>query len=130
VPEPSPLYWEALRRGVSRRIAEEGRHRPRVALLVTLTAAAAVAAVLLTRPPAQRREAAPMPPQPLVSWSALPPVEEDDGLRVLEGLAAANGELAEWSEAGGLGVYLANLSDDESRLVAERLRQGRRGGDS
>jgi len=31
VPEPSPLYWEAMRRSVERRIAEEPRPSPRFA---------------------------------------------------------------------------------------------------
>jgi hypothetical protein len=126
VPEPSPLYWNAMRNGVSRRIAEE-RRLPRFVILVPLAAAAALVAVLWTGPAARPRES---PPPPLAAWSALPPVEDDDGLRVLEGLASANGGLAEWSEAGGLGVYLANLTDEESRVVADKLRQQRQGGES
>lgn len=127
VPEPSPLYWDAMRNGVSRRIAEE-RRLPRFVILVPLAAAAALVAVLWMGPrAAPPRES---PPPPLAAWSALPPVEQDDGLRVLEGLASANGGLAEWSEAGGLGSYLANLTEEESRVVADTLRQQRRGGES
>jgi hypothetical protein len=127
VPEPAPLYWESLRRGVSRRIAEDKARAPRVALLVPLAAAAALAAALFTRPaPPPKHTLEP----PLAAWTALPLVEDDDGLRVLEGLALANGQLAEWDEAAGLGAYLANLSDADSQALAETLRERGHGGES
>jgi hypothetical protein len=127
VPEPSPLYWDALRRGVSQRIAEEKARRRHFAILVPLAAAAALVAVVFTWPASRPRDAA---PPPLAAWSALPLVEDDDSLRVLEGLALASGELAEWDEASGLGAYLANLTDEESQALAETLRERGQGGES
>src|SRR6185295_17665420 len=41
VPEPSPLYWEALRSGVRQKIADDRRRVPAWAMLVPLAAAAA-----------------------------------------------------------------------------------------
>lgn len=127
VPEPSPLYWEALRRGVSQRIAEDGARAWRFRLLVPLAAAAALAAVLLA-PPAARREGPAS--TPLAAWQPLPAVEEDEGLQVLEGVALASGDLADWDEARGLGPVLAGLSDEESRALAETLRERGQGGES
>jgi hypothetical protein len=127
VPEPSPFYWQALRNGVSRRIAEEGRSTRRFAILLPLAAAAAVLAVIVNGPalPVKR------PPAPgLAAWSALPLEEEDEGLRVLEGLALSGGELADWDRGEGLSAYLANLTDDESRALAETLRERGQGGES
>lgn len=127
VPEPSPLYWESLRRGVRLRIAEEGARTSRLRLLLPLAAAAALAAVLLV-PPAARREGPASPP--LTAWSALPAAEEDEGLQVLEGVALASSDLAEWDEARGLASVLAGLTEEESRAVAETLRERGQGGES
>jgi hypothetical protein len=129
VPEPSPLYWQALRSGVSRRIAAAEREPKHFGVRLPLAAAAAVLAVAVSlrsaRPPAR-----PEPPAraALPSWSALPLEEEDDGLRVLEGLALASGSL-DWP-ADGLDGYLASLSEDESRELAEDLRRQGQGGES
>lgn len=126
VPEPSPLYWQALRRGVSRRIDEDARQRRRFAILVPLAAAAALVALLLSGGlPGRKRPA----PPGLAAWSALPAEDEDAGLEVLEGLALANGDFADW-DAEGLGAYVARLSEDESKLVAEGLRGETGGGES
>ena len=127
VPEPSPFYWQALRHGVSQRIAQEGRASRRFAMLVPVAAAAAVLAVLFVG------RTLPLPgalAPGLAAWSALPLEEEDEGLRVLEGLAISSGELAEWERGEGLSVYLANLTDDESRVLAETLRRRGPGGES
>ncbi len=127
VPEPSPVYWEALRRGVSRRIAEDGHVARRSVIFVPLAAAAALLALLFAGQALPRKG----PGEPgLAAWSALPVVEEDEGLHVLEGLALASGELAEWNGADGLGAYLANLTDEESQALAETLRQRGHGGGS
>ena len=128
VPEPSPLYWQALRNGVSRRIAEEGREKPRFGFLVPLAAAAGLVAVVFSL----RAWQAPPPPlsqSQLEAWSALPLEDEDDELSVLEGVALASSDAGEWSDANGLEGYVASLSDDESRALAESLRQGQ-GGES
>ncbi len=127
VPEPQPLYWQALRRGVSRRIAEDGQRPRRFGLLVPLAAAAAVVTVLIAGPGLSRK----VPVEPgLAAWSALPVEAEDDGLRVLEGLALSSSELVEWDRAEGLGVTLANLTDDESRVLAKTLREHSKRGES
>lgn len=126
VPEPPGIYWEALRRNVSRRIAEEpvGRSwRGWLLPLAMATAAVVVLAVsLVGRPPV------PSEPGPLLpAWSALPPVEEDDGLAVVRGLA--EGELPEWDEGRGLGAFVADLSEEESEALVAALRVERPEGD-
>ena len=125
VPEPSPLYWQALRSGVSRRIAEDAGRTRRLAIWLPLAAAAALTTVLVTRP-AQVEQGRVAPS--LAAWSALPVEDEDDGLRVLEGVALSSDELGEWDRGEGLSVCLANLTDDESKLVAETLREQGQGG--
>jgi hypothetical protein len=127
VPEPSPLYWQALRRGVSRRIVEDGQRPRRLGFLVPLAATAALLAVLIAGPGLSRK--APVEPG-LAAWSALPVEAEDDGLRVLEGLALSSSELAEWDRGEGLAVTLANLTDDESRALARTLPEHPKGGES
>lgn len=127
VPEPSAFYWQALRHGVSQRIAQEGQATRRAAILIPLAAAAALLAVIFGGPTLPVK--APLAPG-LAAWSALPLEEEDEGLRVLEGLALSSGELAEWGRGEGLSAYLANLTDDESRALAETLRDRGQGGES
>jgi hypothetical protein len=119
VPEPSPLYWEAMRRNLERRIAEEPRRGWRWAWLGPL-AAAAVAVVALTI----GRTPAPVPsPEPLLSaWSALPPEDEDASLDVLEGLAVVRGDLGPMDEGQGVGAFVAGLSEEDVRTLAESLR--------
>ncbi len=121
VPEPSPLYWEAMRRNVERRIAEDPRRGSRWAWLGPLAAtAAAVAVVALTT------GRAPAPPEPsaprLASWSALPPEDEDASLAVLEGLAVTTGDLVSLDEGQGVGAFLAQLSEEDVRALADSLR--------
>jgi len=127
VPEPSPLYWQALRRGVGQRIAEDGQKARRFAILAPLAAAAALTAVLVAAPGLFKKSRV----EPgLAAWSALPAEDEDDDLRVLEGMALSGNDLAEWDRTEGLGVYLANLTDDESQVLAEGLRAHGQGGKS
>lgn len=127
VPEPSALYWEALRRGVRQRIAEDKRRVSVWTMLVPLAAAAALVSVLWSgssKPPA-----APTPSLP--AWSPLPVAEEDEGLRVLEGLALTADGAIDWDEPAGLDAYVAGLTDEESTALAETLRAGRgHGGES
>lgn len=127
VPEPSPFYWQQLRSGVSRRIAGEPGPR-RVAFLLPLAVVAGLGAVALSL--VLPRTPEPPPAAPLAAWSALPAEDEDDGLRVLEGLALASGGSSEWPETFGLAGYLAGMSDDESVALAEGLRLQRQGGES
>jgi hypothetical protein len=44
-------------------------------------------------------------------------------------VALASSEAGEWPDANGLQGYVAGLSEDESRALAEGLRQGQ-GGES
>ncbi len=130
VPEPPPLYWEAMRRNVGRRLAEEPRRAPRWAWLTPVAAAAAavVAVVVLTT---GRTHAPSAPPErTLAAWSALPPAEDDASLEVLEGLAVADADLAELDEGRGVGAFLAGLSDEDDRALADSLRSARQGGES
>ena len=118
VPEPSPLYWEALRSGVRQRIADDKRRVSAWTLLVPLAAAAALVFVLWSggaKPPAAVAPSLP-------AWSPLPVAEEDDGLRVLEGLALTADADTDWDEAEGLSAYVADLTDEDSRTLAETLR--------
>jgi len=129
VPEPSPLYWEAMRRSVGRRIAEEPRRPPRWAWLGPLAAAAAVLAVVaLTTGRTHAPSGSPAPALP--AWSALPPAEDDPSLEVLEGLEVADGGLAELDTGRGVGAFLAGLSDDDYRALADSLRGAGQGGES
>jgi hypothetical protein len=120
VPEPPGLYWEALRRNVSRRIAEEPR-APRLpwswlGAAAATAGALVVAATLLTHPPAPSPAGRELP-----AWSALPPVEDDLDLLVVSGFAVAEEGMAEWEEERGLGDFVASLSDEESEALVEAL---------
>jgi len=129
VPEPSPLYWDAMRRSVGRRIGEEPRRRPGWAWLAPLAAAAAlVAVVVLTSGRAHAPWATPVPGLP--AWSALPDAEDDPSLAVLEGFAAGDDDLAALDEGDGVGPFLASLSDEDYRALAESLRGAGKGGES
>lgn len=123
VPEPSALFWEAFRRNVGRRIGEEPRPAHRLAWLLPVAAAAGLAVVVVVSRPA----VAPPSPAPsaaaaeaLPPWSALPPLDEDDAVPLLEGLVAAPGAAA-WEEGEGADAFVAGLSDDESSSLARTL---------
>jgi hypothetical protein len=128
VPEPSPLYWGAMRRGIGRRI-EADRARARWTWLAPLAAAAAVVVVVaLARGPAPGPVAPPVPVLP--AWSALPPAEDDASLQVLEGLAVADAGREAFDEELGVGSLLADLSDEETRALTDSLRGAGQGGES
>lgn len=129
VPEPSPEYWETLRRSVGRKIAEEPRRSPRWAWLVPLAASAVVAAVVV-RAPGRVPVPATSPAAALPAWSALPSAEDDPSLDVLEGLAAADVDLGRLDEGRGALAFLADLSDEEHQALADTLRGGGEGGES
>jgi hypothetical protein len=131
VPEPSPLYWEHFRRQVGRRLeAREPRWWPRLVWGPVLAAAAAV--VIAVWVPATPRGVGQTPAPVLPAWSALPPAESDEGLAVLAAIAPRAGEaLGVVADCRDLGNCLAELSDEESRALAEALRgQLARGGTS
>ncbi|MGE5127398.1 MAG: hypothetical protein ACM3PV_13980 [Betaproteobacteria bacterium] len=133
VPEPPQPYWNGFGRAVSRRIDESARRPSRWGWLVPLGAAAAAVAVIALVP-SWRPAPAPAPPaeQPaaaLPSWSALPPIEQDDATPILE--AAASGAepgLAALDDGRGLGWFVAALTDDEAQALAEALRAQRKDG--
>jgi hypothetical protein len=120
VPEPSPLYWESMRRNVERRIAEEPRRASRWALLLPLAAAAAVAVVALTG--GRTRAPVAASPSTLAAWSALPAESEDASLEVMEGLALESGDVGPLDEGRGVGAFLASLSEEDVRALAASLR--------
>jgi hypothetical protein len=126
VPEPSPLYWESLRRQVSRRLDEEGARRAPFWRWISLGPALAAAAVLVgivTLLPVTRRSPAPVPERPLPAWSALPPADEDEGLDFLRAAAPAVADAAPPAGCAAVAECVSDLSDEESRVLAERLRQ-------
>jgi len=126
VPEPSPLYWESLRRQVSRRLDEESGRRPafwRRISLGPVLAAAAVLAGIVTFLPLAGRPPAPLPPPQLPAWSALPPAEEDEGLEVLRAVAPAVADASVPAACAGVAECLVDLSDEESQVLADRLRR-------
>ena len=128
VPEPSPLYWEALRQQIGRRLEAE---RPRIGWtrfwipgLATAVVASLAVASFVPRSPM----ATPTPAKALPAWSALP--EEDDAaLSILQGLGPSEEEVESLGGGQGVADRLAGLSDDESRSLGEALRgewQGRK----
>jgi len=131
VPEPPGAYWDAFRRNLDRRISAEARRRPLrwLWLAPAAVAAAAVAFAVLPLRHAGRVEPPAVPKAAASSWSALPPIEEDAGVPVLEAVVATDeGEGAALEQGRGLGAFLGSLSDEESRELAEALQQ-RSGGE-
>jgi hypothetical protein len=121
MPEPSPLYWEAFRRQVDRRIEGEGK-RQWLHFLVPLAAAAGLLVALPLKSPAPV-------PQPslaavLPAWSALPAAEDDPGLEALQAMTSADSDLASSYERSGIQEMLSDLSDEENEALADRLRAG------
>jgi hypothetical protein len=55
----------------------------------------------------------------LPSWSALPPLDEDEAVPVLEGVVAIAG--TGWDEGKGPDEYVAGLSEDDQATVAAAL---------
>lgn len=130
VPEPPPLYWEVFRRQVGRRISEEAPARRAVAfwLFPALATLAVLIAVGILRGPN-----ASLPGEPVVTlpaWSALPPAEEDEGLEVLQALAAQGGPLDAALPPQTVAGELSELSDEESEVLADALRQELAGADT
>lgn len=120
IPEPSPLYWEAFRSQVDRRIVG-GARAWGVHLRPALFAAAALV-TLLALLPSSRLEREQARPEPQASWSALPPVAEDANLALLQELGAAEEEVAAVSVRHGIAGALVELSDAERQQLAEALR--------
>jgi hypothetical protein len=122
VPEPPPLYWEVFRRQVGLRISEEAPARRAIGFWLfpaLATAAAVLVFVSLTRSPGAVETPQPLPTLP--AWSALPPAEEDEGLEVLQALAAEGGALDAALPARSVAGELADLSDEESAGLVDAL---------
>jgi hypothetical protein len=120
VPEPSPLYWEAFRHQVGRRIETEGAGRSWRWAWMPLVAAAAAVALVVGLP---LLKAPSVPPAPVLpAWSALPPADQDDGLAVLEGVDLADADLPAVVDERGVAESLADLSVDEAHAVEAALR--------
>ncbi len=130
VPEPSPFYWAAFRRQVDQRIHGERRWRRFVPFLLPLAAAAGLVWAVGGRGFSPSPMASPSRAAVLPAWSALPPVEDDPGLQVLQAVALGGYDLASaYERSGGINELLSNLSDEESRDLAARLEsQGARAG--
>lgn len=131
VPEPPPLYWEVFRRQVGNRISEEVPARRAFAFwlfpaLATM-AAVLIAFGLLRSPDAPRaiESAATLP-----AWSALPPADEDEGLEVLQALAAKGDPLDAALPPQTVAGELSDLSDEESEVLADALRSEMTGADT
>ncbi len=119
VPEPSPLYWEAFRRQVGRRIAEE-RPAGRSWLLPLAAAAAALLFVVpLVRESVSRRSHVGAPVLP--AWSALSGTEEDEDLALVAESGIAEADLAAVGEMKGLDEVLGDLSEEEQSAVGKLL---------
>jgi hypothetical protein len=119
VPEPSPLYWEAFRRNVGRRIETESTGRTwRWAWLPVVAAAAAVVLAV----PALRPSFSPARAAVLPAWSALPPADQDTGLAVLAGLDIADADLPAVDGERDVVESLADLSDEDARAFQDALR--------
>jgi hypothetical protein len=121
VPEPSPLYWPALRGNVGRGIDAAGARRWSWWAPPVLAAAAVMAMVTFL----PSRE---VPPSPaavvatqLPAWSALPPADEDPGLPVLADVAPLAGDAVAAVSCQDVARCLATLDDEESTLLAEAL---------
>jgi hypothetical protein len=120
VPEPSPLYWEAFRRQVGRRISEE--RSPGRSWLLPLAAAAAAAAFLVPLTSGVVPKG-PVGAPVLPAWSALPPAEDDDGLALLAGSDVAEADLAVVEDVRGVDELLGDLSEEEQDAVGRLLRE-------
>ncbi len=127
VPEPSPLYWQALRRNLGERIGSEGVRsasllgffgwRPALGSLAVLALIAALLPAALPRDP-QPTSAATLP-----AWNALPPADEDEGLAVLQAMDAEEDDLAGVASSSVTGL-VNELSEAESQALLRALRSG------
>jgi hypothetical protein len=119
VPEPSPLYWEAFRRQVGRKVGAERRWRPAAWAPALAAAAVAVIAIGLLTPNRQPAQ----PTSTVPAWSAsLPSTEDDSGLAQLSALAAEAEDMA-FAGCNGIADCLSGLSEEETLALADVLSQ-------
>lgn len=124
VPEPAPMYWEAFRTQVRRRIEAERRRSPWALGWPALLAAAALLAVAVARPwtprtpPSSAAATASLP-----AWSALPPAEDDPGLFVIEQLTRDMGDQAQDVACESWAACVVDMSDDEVKVLGEWVKE-------
>ena len=129
VPEPVPSYWDMFRRHVARRIAETPAAPSRRPVWAAAGAAAAIVAAVLTVMPG------PVVPtgdavvaRALPRWTPLPPAEEDPALLLLEEAVPAAAASAATLECIDVDECVTALTEEESRDLADALRQQLAGG--
>jgi len=118
VPEPPPLFYQALRRNVRRETSRPSAPRGFAGFWAYWAAAAAALAMVALLVPGQgpgsmTGEAA--------GWSSLPPTSDDVGLQVLSALDLDD-DLSAVVECGWPSC-LAELTPEERQAVAEDLRE-------
>jgi hypothetical protein len=122
-PEPSPLYWPALRRNVATAIDASPR-RARLWWAPPALAAAAARVVIAVLPLRTQTPVAPQSPVAVLpAWSALPPAEDDPGLPVLAGVAPQAADALVGVSCQDVSGCLATLSDEEDAQLADALAQ-------
>jgi hypothetical protein len=126
VPEPVPAYWDVQRAQVARAIAgaPAGVGHRRMWTVAALAGAAMLALVtVVPAPHVGAPTARPTASAVLPAWSALPPADEDDSLDVLAGAAEVATAAAPVLECSDVAACVGSLSDEESRALAEALKQ-------
>jgi hypothetical protein len=117
VPEPPPLFWDAFRRQVGRRVGSERRLRPAVWGPALAAAAAAAIAIGMLAP----RPGTVQPVSTLPAWSASLTGGDDTGLAQLAVLDAAEPDALATVGCRRLAECLSGLSDEETMALAEVL---------
>ena len=122
VPEPSPLYWESFRQQVGRRLDQVPAPALRRFWLGPAFAAVALTAALLSVPALRSLQPRTESSAPLLPAWTLQSADEDAGLSLIQALSPTADDLKSASGCGSTAESLGELSDDESRALAEALR--------
>jgi hypothetical protein len=129
VPEPSPLYWDAFKRNLDQRIAEDTPRVFRAAFLVPALAAAAVvvAALGIWGTHAPRPTPSPVAPH-LAAWTPLPPADDDSGLALIQAMRPSPDEIVPAAGCETASECVVDrLSEEESHSFLERMRSEKGG---
>lgn len=123
VPERPTAYWESFGRRLRDRVESGAPTRAFWAWLRPAWIGAAVAAAALTLTPLRGPVVGEKAARALPAWSALPAVEEDSGLAILEAYSNESEGVAEpeVGACGGIATCLVGLTDEESDAVAKDL---------
>jgi hypothetical protein len=121
VPEPPGMYWEAFRRQVGQRLQGEARGLGWRQWLAPVAAAAVVMIGLTLRTPQASDAPQLTAVTTLPAWSALPAVDEDAGLVVLQALAD-DGQLSGGSSCDEVAACVESLSEDDAATFVSALR--------